>query len=214
MQSRPWATGMEPGLHQLEAITVASEIDEHPENEEALDKLLAKYPKDPGVPYAAAKVLEEHGMPEYELKFYEMALERGGYPGDAHIREICEQTFTDFPPSAAWSATALRIERKWYAHDRVLWAEKHLDQGAANEFLNAWEILHEEKRPEPEERFRRDLHDFLLGGKAAAVKARILAEHDPAARDRVRELVQSGLGNDTFDIGVREEMQAFLAAYR
>jgi hypothetical protein len=214
IQVHPWAAAMQGRLPQIEIYAVAIHLNDHPEDWDQLDALLAKYPKDPALPYTAASILEQHGMPQDELPYYEMALERGGYPGDRHIRELCEATFSDFSTRTRWSPLALRIEKKWYPAERLLWAEKHLDLGSANEYLNAWQILHEEKRPEPEDALHRDLHDFLEGGKDASLRDRLLAERSPAARERIASLVGSGLTHGTFDIGEEDRIQAFLDALK
>ena len=211
----PWARAMKGSLPQLETEALLWDAQEkgEPLPEAELEKLLAQYPDDATVPYTAARIEEHGGIPQYTLKWFEMALERGGYKGDAHIRELCEETFSDFGPGAAWTTTAQRIEKKYYAKERVLWAEKHLDQGGANEFINAMTIFADEKRPEADDTFRRDLRDLLAGSNDEGLRNRLRGERDPAHRKRVAELVRSGLKYDTFDADHRDALEAFLKTF-
>ena len=215
-RAHPWAAAMTGRLPELETEALLWDAIEHgaPLPETELFALFEKYPKDATVPYVAARIEERHGMPQYVLKWYETALERGGYKGDVHVRELCESTFHDFGPGAAWTATAQRIEKKFYPSERVLWAEKHLDDGNANEFLNAWTILRDERRPEPEVALRRDLHDFLAGANDMALTARMKNERDPEVRKRIAELVKSGLAESTFEPDVRDAMENFMRDLR
>ncbi|HVO31619.1 MAG TPA: adenylate/guanylate cyclase domain-containing protein [bacterium] len=201
---RPWAASMRGRIPQIETIIAARHVAEDGSREPELTRIFEKYPKDSTVPWLAAEIVQGVGMPQYVLPWYEMALERGHAP-DPAARELCEQTFLDFSPAARWTEICLRLEKKYYAKDRTLWAEKHFASDSANEFLAAWEIFRDEKRPEAADPTATDLHDLLRGSNDESLRARLLATRDPDARKRAHALLSSAIAHGTFETSTESD---------
>lgn len=112
-----------------------------------LQQLLARYPDNANVPYAAGQVLEQAASPLYALLMYEAALQRGYQDAKLPILAYCFAVFARHTPEGG-AKVAHRLLRTHFDAERTAWARQTLattDNGLL--LTHAWTILQEKNDP-------------------------------------------------------------------
>lgn len=128
-----------------------------------LEELIGRYPRDPTVPYTAARGLEGKIYPYYPLWMYELSLERGA-DADAHLYNFCLQLFSYYPDTYPVIEKARHIVIKLFYNAGVEWAWKALNEDESIRVLeNAWWILVESNDSRIEVPYYRSLYQLTNG---------------------------------------------------
>jgi hypothetical protein len=192
MAAKPWLSGLASRLPLLE--TEVAFDDAHGDigklDQIAYD-MMAKYPKDPDIPWVAAGALTASGVMTASITpLLETALENGHAPDPDALTVCTDYAFHEFDPAAKWSESCQRMVQKWYTESGRKWAQHAFDEGNSNELLNAFQILdaaHDARTSDP---FWISVRDLLAGPGTGGA---IVAEKDPARRERARSLLDNRL---------------------
>lgn len=202
MESKPFLESARPLLLKLEARSAVEEVLTTPEMAtlyypEPLESLVARYPDDPEVPYEAAILLSEEWHPMTVLWLFRLALERGGYGGDARIFEYCTSSLMTgriyYPRFEA--AEGILLE---FFPERVhSWAVETVNSESVQAFDRAWNLLGEMNDPLREDAYYQALRQLTQGGEVdmESLYRVFVQEENPARRGQVvaihREMVET-----------------------
>ena len=128
-----------------------------------LEELVGRYPRDPTVPYTAARGLEGKIYPYEPLWMYELSLERGA-DADSHIYDFCLQLFSYYPHRYPVIEKARHIVIKYFNNAILAWAQKSLDKDESGRVLeNAWWILVETNDSRINDPYYQNLYQLTYG---------------------------------------------------
>jgi class 3 adenylate cyclase len=162
-----------------------------------LEALLARYPEDPEVPFAAGNRLEEEGHPITVLWLYGEALQRGGYAGDDQIFGYAVASLTTGAIDHQKYEAAELLLLEHFPHRSLEWARDGLNTHDVQTFGRAWHYLGEVGDPLRDNPYYHALSELVSGGEVemGPLLETFLAQDGPQRRDQIlalhREFVET-----------------------
>ena len=172
--------------------------------------LLAKYPKDPDVPYIAATILQEKYIVGVTVWLFKKAIERGKYQNDENIFRSCIKTLSRNSPRGSYARDAHDLLEKHFKEKDFACAKGEIYKGTGYSFMNAWKILKEGKEPLTVNPFYQSLYSAVQGKEVTGALKIIAKEEDPERRKHAVNVLEQALKKSAIKPDVKKEIRGTL----